>query len=30
MHNPESIQENVTHKVFWNFEIQADHQFLAR
>ena len=30
MHNPESIQENETHKVLWDFEIQKDHQISAR
>ena len=25
MHNPESVQEKVTHKILWDFEIQADH-----
>ena len=28
MHNPESIQENVTHKIL--SEIQTDHQISAR
>ena len=23
---PESLQENETHKIFWNFEIQIDRQ----
>ena len=26
MHNPESILENETHKVLWDFEIQTDLQ----
>ena len=30
MHNQESVQENVTHKVFLDFEIQTDHLVLAR
>ena len=30
MHNPESILENETHKIFWNFEIQTDHIIPAR
>ena len=30
MHNPESILENETHKLLWNFEIQTDHLILAR
>ena len=25
MHNPESVQENDTHKILWDFEIQSDH-----
>ena len=25
MHNPESILENETHKILWNFEILTDH-----
>ena len=25
MHNPESVPENETHKVLWDFEIQTDH-----
>ena len=29
-HNPESIQENETHKVLWDFEIQTDHVIAAR
>ena len=24
MHNPESFQENETHKILWDFEIQID------
>ena len=24
MHNPESIQENEAHELFWDFEIQTD------
>ena len=26
MHNPESVLENGTHKLFWDFAIQTDHQ----
>ena len=29
-HNLESIPENETHKVLWNFEIQTDHLILTR
>ena len=29
-HKPESVHENVTHKIFWDFEIQTDHQILTR
>ena len=25
MHNPDSVLENETHKLFWDFEIQMDH-----
>ena len=25
MHNPESLLENETHKVLWDFETQTDH-----
>ncbi len=25
MHNPASVQENVTHKLLWDFEVQTDH-----
>ena len=25
IHNPESVQENETHKHFWDFKIQTDH-----
>ena len=24
-HNPESVLENETHKVLWDFEVQTDH-----
>ena len=30
MHNPESVLENETHKLLWDFEIQTDHLILAR
>ena len=30
MHNPESILENETHKLPWNFEIQMNHLISAR
>ena len=30
MHNPEYVQENKTHKLFWDFEIQSNHQISAR
>ena len=26
MHKPESVQENETHKILWNFEKQTNHQ----
>ena len=25
MHNPESVLQNETHKLSWDFEIQTDH-----
>ena len=25
MHNPDSVLENETYKVLWDFEIQTDH-----
>ena len=25
MHNPESVSENGTYKILWDFEIEADH-----
>ena len=25
VHKPESVQENKTHKILWDFEIQTDH-----
>ena len=30
MHKPESAQENETHKILWDFEIQTDHLVPAR
>ena len=30
MHKPESILENKTHKILWDFEIQTDHAIPAR
>ena len=30
MHNPESVQENETHQILWDFEIQTDHLISAR
>ena len=27
---PESVQENKTHKIFWDFEIKMDHPILVR
>ena len=30
IHNPESILENETQKILWDFEIQIDHLFPAR
>ena len=30
MHHPESILENETHKILWDFEIQTDHLISAR
>ena len=30
MLNPEFIQENETHNILWNFEIQMDHLILVR
>ena len=28
--NPDSVLENETHKILWDFEIQTDHQISAR
>ena len=30
MHNPESVRENETNKLLWDFEIQTDHQISTR
>ena len=30
MHNPAPVQENVTHKLLWDFNIQMDHLIPAR
>ena len=30
MHKPESVLENETHKIFWDFKIQTDHLIQAR
>ena len=30
MHKLESVQENETHKILWNFEIQTDHLISVR
>ncbi len=30
MHNSESVPENETHKVLWDFEIRTDHLISAR
>ena len=30
MHNSESVLENETHKILWDFEMQTDHLILAR
>ena len=30
MHNPESVLENETHTILWNFEGQTDHIISAR
>ena len=29
IHNIESVLENETHKILWNFEIQMDHLIVA-
>ena len=30
MHNPESVSENDTQKLLWDFDIQTDHLITAR
>ena len=30
MHKPESVLENETHKILWDFEIQTDHLIPTR
>ena len=30
MRDPESVLENETHKLLWDFEIKTDHLILAR
>ena len=30
MHNPAHVLENAMHKLLWDFNIQTDHQILAR
>ena len=30
MHNPNSVLENDTHKLLWDFELQADHLITTR
>ena len=30
MHNPASVQENETHKLLWDFDMQTDHLISAR
>ena len=30
MHNPAAVQENATHKLLWDFEIQTDHLISTR
>ena len=30
MHKPESVLENETHKILWDFKIQTDHLITAR
>ena len=30
LHNPESVQENETQKLLWDFEIQTNHLISAR
>ena len=30
MHKPESVLENVTHKILWDFEVQTDPKIQVR
>ena len=30
MHNPASVQENDTHKLLWDFDLQTDHLISVR
>ena len=30
MHNPAPVQENDTHQLLWDFDIQTDHLISAR
>ena len=30
MLKPESVQENETHKIIWDFELQTDHSIQTR
>ena len=30
IHNPESVLENETHKILWDFELQTDHLIKTR
>ena len=30
MHKPESVLENETHKIIWDFQIKTDHLIPAR
>ena len=30
MYNPEPVQENEMHKLFWDFDIETDHLISAR
>ena len=30
MYKPETVLENETNKIIWNFELQTDHLILAR
>ena len=30
MHKPESVRENETHKILWDFKIQTNNQILAK